>query len=778
MKAAATAIDCVLNYASTRIVKKMRGLGHVLSVRAVMIHSVASTMSEANPSDPEHNVCRFGVFELNFVSLELRKSGTRIKLPAQALRILQTLVKNAGEVVTREELRQVLWADTLFVDFDHGLNVMVNRLRDVLGDSAKHPRYIETVPRRGYRFVAPVTRVATRTPSADLSIPAPPIAPTGEPVVTANGEAALGSELQPPQQKRLAHKWRWVLGATLACAAVGFLVSTRTPSEKKLEIIPAATMPGSKDFAAFSPDGNEIVFVWTGPDTAKSGSRDVAKTRDLYRKFVDTGEPLRLTDTPEEELLPAWAPNGKEIAYIRRDHAGKHAVYVMSALGGEARKIRDSGVGLSWSPDSRTLAMVSPPDAQGRNRITLHTFGTAQDRSLSNPGPYSDSFPVFSPDGSAVAFLRSYTAASREVMVVPLTGGDPLRLTSAGRPVWGLAWMTDNYIVYSANLGGGERLWRVPAKGGSPTAIPIASQNAFYPASTRQGSRLVYTQEFTDTNMYVYSGVGFRQSKLLAASTREDHSPSYSPIDDSVAFVSKRTGSEEIWVVPAGGGGARQLTTIRGPATGSPRWSPDGRFIAFDSRIAGSSDIYVIGANGTDLRRLTTTPSEDMLPRWSADGRFVYYTSNQGGTRQIWRMGTDGSAPFVITKAGAFECSPSSDGKLIYFTKDRALPGLYSVGKDGGEERPVVGLEGAGYWRSWGTLPTAGLFFVSPAHGKPAYDINLFSPQRSLQVVLLQVQTMPLWLHSGLSVSRDARSVIWTQVDQSVNDIIVLDGLR
>src|SRR4029453_2784201 len=99
---------------------------------------------------------RFGVFELDRGSGELRKAGVRISLQEQALQVLTSLLERPGDLVTREELRQRLWPNGTFGDFDHGLNAVVNRLRDTLGDSADSPRFIETLPRRGYRFIAPI----------------------------------------------------------------------------------------------------------------------------------------------------------------------------------------------------------------------------------------------------------------------------------------------------------------------------------------------------------------------------------------------------------------------------------------------------------------------------------------------------------------------------------------------------------------------------------------------------------------------------------------------
>jgi len=120
---------------------------------------------------------RFGVFELDRRSGELRKAGVQIRLQEQAFQILTSLLERPGDLVTREELRQRLWPNGTFVDFEHGLNAVISRLRGTIGDSADSPRFIETVPRRGYRFIAPVDgRPADRPPRPRWMGRATPIA--------------------------------------------------------------------------------------------------------------------------------------------------------------------------------------------------------------------------------------------------------------------------------------------------------------------------------------------------------------------------------------------------------------------------------------------------------------------------------------------------------------------------------------------------------------------------------------------------------------------------
>jgi DNA-binding winged helix-turn-helix (wHTH) protein len=123
------------------------------------------------PSDTRTRKIRFGAFQVDLRSGELRKHGTRIRLQEQPFRILAMLLENPGELVTREELQKELWPADTFVDFETGLNTAIKRLRDALGDSAEHPRYIETLPRRGYRFIAALENGSPTAAVASPEIP-------------------------------------------------------------------------------------------------------------------------------------------------------------------------------------------------------------------------------------------------------------------------------------------------------------------------------------------------------------------------------------------------------------------------------------------------------------------------------------------------------------------------------------------------------------------------------------------------------------------------------
>jgi cholera toxin transcriptional activator len=157
-------------------------------------------------SNHEARLLRFGVFEIDLTAGELRKNGARIRLQEQPFQVLTALLLNAGQVVTRDELREKIWPADTFVDFDHSLNTAVNKIRESLGDSASSPRFVETLARRGYRFIASVDSVATATaqsaPALDKGTRAGASAPPGLDAATSSADEALHSELHVPIPRR------------------------------------------------------------------------------------------------------------------------------------------------------------------------------------------------------------------------------------------------------------------------------------------------------------------------------------------------------------------------------------------------------------------------------------------------------------------------------------------------------------------------------------------------------------------------------------------------
>lgn len=568
-------------------------------------------------------------------------------------------------------------------------------------------------------------------------------------------------------------------------AVLGWWVAQRKPeSTEQSRTVPLTSFPGSEREPSFSPDGNQVAFSWN------QGKED---DLDIFVKVVEAGMPLRLTTTPASEFSPAWSPDGKFIAFLRQttDSAG---FYLIPALGGLERKLSDASphrVGadspfLTWSPDGKQLALVDRETPQSPLSIYLLDMQTNQRRRVTSPpaDTLGDSSPTFSADGTSLAFVRIGSLAIQDIHIVNLREGKERQVTNDKRRIYGLAWSPlDGKILFSSARNSVSRLWRLNPSGGAVEAVTGIGDQAGYIALSRSGTRLAYTRTVLDTNVWRYPipdrpQITPADGVSLMPSTRHEQGPRYSPDGTRIIFASNRSGSLEIWVADANGVNLNQLTTFNGPPTGSPMWSPDGKYVVFDSRPNGNPDIYIISADGGMPRRLTSDASQEVVPSWSRDGKWIYFASNRTGRYELFKQPAQGGIASQITHNGAFHGIESPDGQFVYYAKSTNLPGLWRVPTGGGKEEQVIpGLRG-GYWGYWG-FGKDGIYWIDREDlegGGGRYPLHYYQFSTKKDVMMTHLMRRPF--NSGLSISPDFRNFLYTQVDQSETDIMMVDGFR
>jgi Tol biopolymer transport system component len=497
----------------------------------------------------------------------------------------------------------------------------------------------------------------------------------------------------------------WPIAAALLALAViaaGAIIIVRTSRERRPEPmeITVTSFPGWQSWPSFSPDGSQIAFTWDG---------EQQDNPDVYVTMATGGSPRRLTTDPEPDQVPAWSPDGRSIAFVR----AHREVILTSPLGGAERHLTSAGYpALAWMPDSGSLAFVDTSAGGRPLRIFLISLSSGETRELTHPPADStgDYQMAFSPDGKHMAFARCRLAEC-DLYVMPATGGAPRKVTNTRRNVRGLVWTPEGRdIVFSSGKTGFSRLWRVPAfSSAEPAQVSGTADNATFPTVVRTANgrlQLAYVYEHLSYNFWILE-LG-RSPRLLIPSTRIDSSPQFSPDGGRIAFVSDRSGAEEVWVVDSSGENATQLSSFGAGSCGSPRWSPDGSRIVFDYLGDKGRALHVIGAGGGPVRRLTSW-GELGRASFSRDGRWIYYLSRQSGTFQVWKLeaasGTGLSQPVQVTTDGGFEAYESPDGSVLYYTRDDQL---WSQPVAGGAASLV--LEGVHH--GWWAVTTAGIFFV------------------------------------------------------------------
>jgi Tol biopolymer transport system component/DNA-binding winged helix-turn-helix (wHTH) protein len=733
-------------------------------------------------TNPASHVLRFSSFELDLRAGELRKHGTRIKLQGQPLQVLALLIENPGDVVTREQLRERLWPADTFVDFDHSLNSAVKKLRQALNDDPDVPRFIETLPRRGYRFIAPVGN------SASL----PSQAQSGELGNSREGSAAGPSSDEvahwpsiAPATARLHHWKLWAAGGFGFALALGIaawfgLRPTSAPNLSPIRLVPLTTLSNGGSKPSFSPDGNQIAYSWGGEN--KDGV-------DIYIKQIGVEKPLQLTSDFGYNFYPAWSPDGRYIAFSHANRKERPGIYLLPAVGGTPRKLielpnaESCKPSSSWSPDGKFLLfsdkIPSTPTCAvyqlGLDDLKAHQI-------TSPPSPSTgDASATYSPDGSTLAFVRN-TKEVDEIYLMPAYGGEPRRLTFDNRLILGLTWTPDSKeLVFASNRGGSNfGLWRIPASGGTPERLVVGSDGVFGPAISLKGHRLAYGSGFWNENIWrTPVGPGHRGGKperLLSSDTQEE-GPQYSPDGQHIAFQSTRSGSFEIWRADANGMNLVQLTSFGGPLTGTPRWSPDGKQICFDSRPGPHANIHIIGADGGPVRRLINDSSDDAVASWSRDGRWLYFASNRGGSWQVWKRTVEGGAPVQITRNGGFAPLASTNGKLIYYTKFDA-PGVFQVPIDGGNEVKILDEPPSGYWGYVAVGPDGVYFAGDVGAGKQQAGFKFYDPVTRKITNIGSLDKQAYEGAPGLSISPDGRFLLDMQLDESRDSLMLAENFR
>jgi Tol biopolymer transport system component/DNA-binding winged helix-turn-helix (wHTH) protein len=695
---------------------------------------------------------RFGVFEVDLASGELRKQGLRIRLQEQPFAVLAALLERPGEVVTREELIARLWPDGTIVDFDRGLNAAVTRLRQALSDSAETPRYIETVARRGYRFVGMVD-----APAAAAEIPA--AVPT------------------PEKPRRSPWPAAAAISAIVMAGAGYWLMAARSnPADPSWTVAPLTTEPGYEQHASFSPDGTQVTFQW-----GRDGGTHV------FVKLVGTGDPVRLTSAVEAEYGPAWSPDGRQIAFLRDVDKQTIGIYVIPVLGGVERKVAETPAPswannarnplrrLDWTRDSRHLVVSGPEQAGGIDRLLLVSIESGEKQWLttgrSDP-EVADREPAVSPDGRTVAFVRG--TASESIYLLSLQpdlspAGEPRLLTSGRNP----AWTPDGReLVYRPLRLPITGLAHVDIRGGKPRGLPAFGEDSFLPTLSRTG-RLAFSRGTIDINIWrqeLVDGPTPPPPVPLISSTARDADARYSPDGTRIVFQSNRSRYAEIWTCASDGTRCSQLTAFNGALiTGTPRWSPDNRTIAFDSAAEGRFHVYTIDAGGGPVRRLTTEPTTGAIPSWSHDGKWIYYASSATGRGEIWKVPSQGGASVQVTRNGGLVAFESPDGTALYFTKTENDATLWRSGLDGSGETAVVQRVAH---RGFAVSGDSIYYLRVEPTGETIRRFRLATREDTRVAGLAKTG------YYGLALSPDGRYLLYSQIDQQGSDLMLVERFR
>lgn len=659
-------------------------------------------MSIPAPTAPR---VRFGPFELDVAAGELRKSGTRIKLQPQPFRILQLLVEHTGTIVTREEIQRSVWDGSTFVDFEHGINFSINQIRAALADDAERPRYIETFPRRGYRFIASVeVDEIPQTESKTLAV-------DPETPEDGNGRKFLRRFSDLPGVRRF---WRTsrliVTGLVLSLSVAvsyyfGFARTARVSRitqltfSSRLEWWGRVTSDGSRLFYLERNGAywNSMEVATAGGETQTLPSPPIFPNMKIFGISPDGSQLLVAPFASRIGNMPVWimplvgraprrvgdlmandatfSPDGKQIALAKTD-----GVFIAGLDGSNPRKIASvAGENwyIAWSPDGRLLRFTqqvssSGPSSlwevtpQGTNLRLVLPPATEQSMECCGRWTFDGAYYIFT---SARNGHNELWALKEPFAGIPWLRYKPVHLTSSPIFYGDALPANQGHILYAL----GQSMPQVELESvhvkTSQTERLLSGTNASEAGYSPDGQWLCYVNE--DALWRSRPNGQERQQLAMNSPLHFIYAPRWSPDSKSILFPEQTAGGLfQMYIVPAEGGPLRAVLEP-GHLRGCPDWSPDGQSIVFsiDERPQ-PGHISESGVYFHDLRTAQTTKIPGSpgfyAVRWSPDGHYLAAVSEDSKVLKLYDIPRK---RWTEIARGQYISTPfwSADGKYVYF---------------------------------------------------------------------------------------------------------------
>jgi Tol biopolymer transport system component/DNA-binding winged helix-turn-helix (wHTH) protein len=681
---------------------------------------------------------RFGAFEVDLRAGELRKGGAKLKLTGQPFQVLTILLEQPGGVVTREELQKRLWPDT-FVDVEHNLNTAINKIREALGDSAESPRFVETLPRRGYRFIAPVNGASARILAAE---------------VEGSGASLVG------------RRPSWILRVSISFAAIALLTAAGFFFYQRLRL-PAQSVQRALTRLTFD-DGLQIGATWSPDGRFIAYSSNRGGKFDIWMQQVSGGDPVQVTKGPGQNWQPDWSPNGRFIAYRSEDDEG--GLFIVPALGGAGleRKVSPFGYYPRWSPDGAQILFQTTPMGIGANFYVVGLDGSAPHEVLVEmmASRYGIS-AAWHPDGKRISVwvLELPPTLIPAFWTAPVAGGPAVKTEISPEVLkmaafatgeefnkWAdfdfkFSWAPSGKAIYfERTLRRAKNIWRMSVDPGTLRAIAIErlttgpgvdSELSLSP----DANKLAFTGEAQRIRGWIFpfdaaSGRIIGTGKAVTSPGIEAWQQSLSPDGKKLVFSGLRGGKWELRETLLADGQETPIATDDSYQLRCPLWSPDGARLAFmrDKILTGESQVMIWSARSRSDEPLTAPSQLNQFPfGWDPNGKWLLLSQHNPDTRrdEIWRLpaGESAHANGVARKLlgdtayDFYQSHYSPDGQWIVFEAVRNSQSiLYVMPASGGswnritegkhwDDKPLWSPDGkaiyflserGGFFNAWG----------------------------------------------------------------------------
>ena len=735
-----------------------------------------SLLRPAIPAFRRHPPARIGAFEVRAASNELAGPDGVLRLRPRLMDVLLRLAEAPGEVVARQVLLDDVWPRRLVAD--EVLSRTIAELRTALGDDAREARYVETLPKVGYRLIAPVTPLVPATP-------APPQTPRIDPLpvdtasashvarsatvadVADTGAAGAARDAAPPAARRRGARRALLLGAVgvLVAAGTGALVHRAgvAPGTADLERQIAGAVPFSSELEMevaprFSPDGTRIAFGLGNGTRSQVVVQDVAtrtRTEIVVPDGVATG--------------PTFFPDGRRLAYFRRVGDACAIVERDLASGAERTLVGCDdrpGVRFDIAPDGAHLVYASLSDGElGLRMLDLASGAVTR---LTTPGVTAgaDTFPRFSPDGTHIAFMRGSSGGREVWLLSTATPADAHMVGTMRGLAYGLAWMGKaGPLLVSADWLGFRSLNTLdPATG----AVAFAgARGAQFPDVSRNGD-IVYEAASYQANLGLIDvAQPARPVQTLWPSARYTNYPQFAPDGRRVLFSSNRDNTASLFIGEIGGA-ARRLPLPTEFVFARAHWSHDGAALyavrgPATASVAPQHGVRIDVASGR-VEVLAGLGDRVSDLRDSADGRTLYFATQQGPLMQLWSAPVDAPERQTRLALPLVDEYDVHGGRLAYEDPQQAdlvvcaLPGLRCApaGLPAREGRTGWTLAGDALWVGYG--------------GDPGELVRFDLERRE---VTARVPHGPSALGPSIAIAPDERRVILARQDAPAIDLML-----
>lgn len=630
-----------------------------------------------------------GTHVVDLGSLRLVDHPDGLRLSPKAAAVLLELAHRPNATLSRDELLTAVWPDTC--PTPDVLTQAVTELRRAFGDDAAAPRYIETLPKLGYRLIADV-----RFSDVD-------IAPPGGPIALSLSDASNGGTFDGEGALSPARLRQWFVAALAGALAVVVAMAWFVRGE---EAAPPAQRwhvqnwraltaePGAERYPALSPDGTRVAF--SSGDATRHNARLVVRS-------VDSPRTVQLSQFPgAEEYYPVWSPDGASIAFLRFTTESGCQVVVAPGLGGEERVLRPCFNrelnNFQWSPDGTHLLTTMFAGVQRADlaimRISLDD-GAPTALDYTHGAADKDVDARYSPDGRWIAFRRGVRPTG-DFWIVPATGGEARQITFLASRIRGYDWTRDSRaLVFSSNHEGEQALYAVDVDDGRLQPLGLAP--AQFPSAARTRDTIVYEIARSRTQLTRLSLDGKAETRDLLPSTANDTLPALCPIDGRLAYVSTRSGTSQVWLYDPAYRSMTALTDFAGGLIGEPVWRADGKRLLVVMRGAKEGNgVVEIDLATRKSRRIAEAGDDARYAAYgSGEGRFLVV----GGGAQPVLTEVGGSAPRILARGvGRVEFDAATNA--VWFTRTTER-GLFRLDPVSGREALVTAELSQLYLDGW-----------------------------------------------------------------------------